>query len=82
MLPEAPPAAPKLERRTPGETDLRVFTHELIPPGRHRIDRRRHRLRLARDRATDRPVLRLVTPPGVGVLAAGDSSSSPAEGEG
>jgi hypothetical protein len=39
-------AAP-LPRRAPGDIDLRIFTTELIPPGRHHRDRlgaRRRRL--------------------------------------
>ena len=34
----ADPAAP-LPRRAPGDTDLRIFTTELIPLGRHHRDR-------------------------------------------
>jgi hypothetical protein len=82
VLPETPPAAPELERRTPGETDLRVFTDELIPPGRHRLDRTRPRPRVGRDRLTGRPVLRLTVLALAGVLAAGCSSSGSTAGEG
>jgi hypothetical protein len=83
VLPETPPAAPELERRTPGETDLRVFTAELIPPGRHRLDRTRPRPRMGRDRLTGRPVLRLTVLALAAVLVAGCSSSgSTTPGEG
>ena len=46
---------PCLERRVPGATDLRIFTTELIPAGKHRLDRRRPRL--GRDGHTGRPIL-------------------------
>ena len=81
VLPESPPAAPGLERRTPGETDLRVFTTEL-PVGRHRLDRSRPRLRVVRDRLTGRTTLRLVVLVLTGVLVSACSSSGPSTGEG
>lgn len=63
MLPKSgSTGAQELARRTPGETDLRIFTPELIPPGRHRVDRLRPRPRVARDRLTGRPVLRVLVP--------------------
>lgn len=49
---------PRLSRRTPGLTDLRVFTTELIPAGRHRTDPTRPRLRVVLDRRTGRTELR------------------------
>lgn len=51
MLPET------LARRRPGETDLRVFTPEVVPAGRHRVDPRRPGLRVIRDPVTGRPGL-------------------------
>lgn len=71
-----------LEQRTPGETDLRVFTDEVIPAGRHRVDRFHPRPRVGRDRVTGRPVLRLVVLALIGVLAAGCNSSGSTPGEG
>lgn len=64
MVPDqSSPPPPPLERRTPGDTDLRVLTNELVPPGRHRFYPRRSRLRLY-DRSSARwPLAR------VGVLA-------------
>ena len=50
--------APVLERRVPGASDLRIFTAEVIRAGRHRVDRTRRCLRVVRDPASDRPVLR------------------------
>jgi hypothetical protein len=47
-----------LARRTPGETDLRVFSTAVLPAGRHRLDPRRRRLRPVRDAATGRCELR------------------------
>ena len=52
-----------LEKREPGSTDLRVFTTELIPPGRQRVDLSRPRLRVTQDRLTGRPVLRTAVLP-------------------
>lgn len=57
-----PTGTPKLERRTPGQTDLRVFTAEVMPAGKHRVERSRPRPRVVRDRLTGRPMLRVVTP--------------------
>ena len=54
MLPEGGPA---LAQRTPGETDLRIFTAEVIPAGRHRVDPRRPGLRVVRNRRTGWPAL-------------------------
>jgi hypothetical protein len=56
VLPETGPTS--LVRRTPGETDLRVFTAVVIPAGRHRVDPRRPGLRVVHNRRTGRPVLR------------------------
>lgn len=56
MLPEM--SSTLLAQRTPGETDLRVFTAEVIPAGRHRVDPRRPGLRVVRNRRTGRTVLR------------------------
>ena len=53
---------PRLQRRVPVQTDLRIFTMDLIPAGRHRPDRARPRLRVVRSRLTGEPVLRSVTP--------------------
>jgi hypothetical protein len=52
-----PETAPALERRTPGDTDLRVFTYEVIPAGRHRVDPRRPRPRVVRHPSNGRPML-------------------------
>jgi hypothetical protein len=61
LVPLLSVSRPRLSRRTPGLTDLRVFTTELIPAGRHRPDRTRPRLRVVLDRQTGlaelRPVL-------------------------
>ena len=46
-----------LERRVPGETDLRIFTTEVIRAGKHRLEGRRPRVRIRRDRRSGRPVL-------------------------
>jgi hypothetical protein len=51
---------PPLERRTPGETDLSVFTTAPEPASRHRIDRSRTWLRVVRDPVSGRPALRSV----------------------
>ena len=46
MVPEtdtpAPPPYPPLPRRTPGASDLRVFTADPVPTGRHRASHRAH----------------------------------------
>lgn len=57
----APPSGPPpLERRTPGSTDTRMFTHKVLPAGRHSI--LRGKLRVVRDQDSGRPSLaRLVT---------------------
>lgn len=57
-----PPLAPTsmvmpLERRTPGEADLRLFGPELLPPGRHRLVPARPGLRVVRCGPAGRPVL-------------------------
>jgi hypothetical protein len=52
--------APSLERRTPNETDLSVFTMAPEPTSRHRIDRSRTWLRVVRDPESGRPALRPV----------------------
>lgn len=49
-----------LERRVPGETDLRIFTGELLQEGRHRADRTRLWLRVVREPISGRPALRLL----------------------
>jgi len=51
---------PPLERRTPGQTDLSVFTTAPEPVSRHRIDRSRTWLRVIRDPESGRPALRSV----------------------
>jgi hypothetical protein len=83
VLPETLPAAPELERRTPGETDLRVFTTEVLPAGRHRFYPARSRLRLRYARLSTRAPL---VPVGLlamaAVLVAGCSSGTPQVGEG
>ncbi len=60
MLPETSPAL--LAQRTPGETDLRIFTAEVLPAGRHRVDPRRPGLRVVRNRQTGRATLRTSLP--------------------
>jgi hypothetical protein len=60
VLPETSPAL--LAQRTPGETDLRIFTAEVIPAGRHRVDPRRPGLRVVRNRRTGRAALRTSLP--------------------
>jgi hypothetical protein len=66
-----------LERRTPGDTDLRIFTTEPLPVGRHRLDRSRRRSRVVRDRTTARAtLLRLGVLAVAAVLAAGCASGS------
>jgi hypothetical protein len=77
VLPDTGPAEP-LEQRTPGETDIRVFTMELLPAGRHHVNR--GRLRVVRDRGTGRVSLAAVLA-GV-LLLAGCSSSGPSTGDG
>jgi hypothetical protein len=51
---------PPLQQRTPGETDLRIFTAELVPGGRHRLDGPGPRLRVIRDGVGGGVVLRPV----------------------
>lgn len=41
-----------LDRRTPGETDIRVFTTEVLPAGKHRPDRTRRQLRMVHNPTT------------------------------
>lgn len=60
MLLETSPAL--LAQRTPGETDLRIFTAEVVPAGRHRVDPRRPGLRVVRNRRDGRAVLRTSLP--------------------
>ena len=88
MDPEMPSSAP-LERRTPGETDLRVFTTEVLPAGRHRWSLARSvalaRLPLTYDRSSRPSSRRRLT--GIGTLTlavalAAGCSSGPAAGEG
>lgn len=45
-----------LERRTPGATDLRVFTTEVIPRGRHRVRPGALRLREVRSMVAGPPL--------------------------
>lgn len=82
MLPETPPAAPELVRRTPGETDLRIFTTELLPAGRHRVDGSRPRVRVVRNRLTGCAMLRAVAVALTAALLAGCSSSESPASEG
>jgi hypothetical protein len=49
-----------LERRTPGETDLSVFTTTPEPTSRHRVDQSRTWLRVVRDPESGRPALQSV----------------------
>ena len=49
-----------LERRVPGETNLRIFTGELISGGRHQVDRTRVWLRVVREPISGRPSLRIL----------------------
>jgi hypothetical protein len=60
VLPEASPAL--LAQRTPGETDLRIFTAEVIPVGRHRVDPRRPGLRVVGSGRNARATLRSSLP--------------------
>jgi len=60
VLPETRPAL--LSQRTPGETDLRIFTAEVIPAGRHRVDPRRPGLRVVCNRRSGRAALRTSLP--------------------
>jgi hypothetical protein len=60
VLSEIPPTL--LERRTPGETDLRVFTAEVIPAGRHRLGPGKPGLQAVRNRVTGRAALRTWPP--------------------
>jgi hypothetical protein len=60
VLPETSPSL--LAQRTPGETDLRIFTAEVVPAGRHRVDPRRPGLRVVRNRQTGRAALRASLP--------------------
>lgn len=74
MLPETSPAL--LAQRTPGETDLRIFTPEVIPAGRHRVDPRRPGLRVVRNGRTGRAALRasVTTVRDVDLFSAGQAS--------
>ena len=87
MASEAQSSAP-LERRTPGDTDLRVFTTEVLPAGRHRWSAGRwsaagSRLRPVYDRSSSRgSLVRVVVLAVAAVLAAGCASGSPVAGEG
>lgn len=47
---------PSLVRRVPGETDLRVFTTEVIPAGRHRVRPGRVRLQVVRSEVPATPL--------------------------
>ena len=83
MLPDSTvPGPDRLERRTPGETDLRVFTSEVLPPGRHRPDGIRRRLRTVSDRRDGRTSLRVVGLAVVAALTAACSSAAPTTGDG
>jgi hypothetical protein len=84
MLPDhTVPGPDGLERRTPGETDLRVFTTEVLPAGRHRPDGTHRRLRVLRDPSSGRPVLRRLAVFALSAaLAAGCVSSGPEPGDG
>lgn len=80
-------ARPPLERRTPGESDLRVFTTEVLPAGRHRFYPNRSRLRPVYERSSSRPWLARVGTSALAAvltvgLAAGCSSGSSGAGEG
>lgn len=55
------PKTPPLERRTPGETDLSVFTTAVEPAGRHRPDP--FRLRVVRDDPDGPALLRALASP-------------------
>lgn len=61
-----PSAPPPLERRTPGDTDLRIFTTEMLPAGRHRFSPAPSRLRTVYDRSSSR--MSLLPPGGVPLL--------------
>jgi hypothetical protein len=69
MVPDRPPP---LERRTPGETDLTVFTTAPERAGRHRVDTLHSWLRVSRSsRPGGRPYLRLLALGVAALLAAG-----------
>jgi hypothetical protein len=73
-----------LERRVPGETDLRIFTTEPIPAGGHRVRRGWPNPRVVRGGLDGRPRLRVVTLLVAVVLAlagcSGTASTSAGEG--
>jgi len=69
---------PCLERRVPGETDLRIFTTEPIPAGKHRLERGRLRLRVLRDRLGGGPIPRVgASEAGRGIERAKAGAGSP-----
>jgi hypothetical protein len=72
VVPLLPEPDPPLERRIPGDTDLRIFTPEVIPAGRHRVDPRRPGPRVSRHPRTGHPTLQPPTHP-AHLLAAHDA---------
>jgi hypothetical protein len=60
MPPPPPPASPPLPQRTPGTSDLRLFTTTPLAHGRHRVQPGRSRLRVVRNEVTGAVVLRPV----------------------
>lgn len=81
MLPHPPrpvePGGAPLDQRTPGDTDLRIFTTEVLPAGRHRLSRQRRRPRVVREGPAGRPALvRLGVLALAGMLAAGCSTGT------
>lgn len=86
MVPHSPravdPGGAPLDRRTPGDTDLRIFTTEVLPAGRHRPSPQRRRLRVVRDGSSGRAtVIRLGVLTLAGVLAAGCSTGTDTAGQ-
>lgn len=58
--PTMPLSPPPLRHRRPSTADLRVFTTEMVPGGRHRVQPGRVALRVVRDGVRGGAVLRPV----------------------
>ena len=85
MLPEprpGPTCTPALERRTPGDTDLAIFTTALPYVGRHRSRRGRLRPYAVGRRLAGRPGVRAVVLATAAVLALGGCSTGTSATEG